>query len=403
MRYKVVAFSSFKSLRNNPVRTGLTMLGIIIGISAVIIISSLGQGAVAFITNELSVFGSSNFRIAPGQNSFTQVAQTANPLTTKDADAISNSHLSNIKLVAPLGFANATVTTPDEKTRTTIRGMPSQVEQILEPKIIYGEFISETNDNNREKVAVLGLELSQELFGQDTNPVGESIRVDNIRYRIIGVTQASSAISANLFDNNVIVPISSLITHITGKDELFQIVIRVENENLLKQTVTDVEEFLREYRDIKPDEDADFFTQSFDETLTTIQTVTGLLTAMITGISGISLLVGGIGVMNIMLVTVTERTKEIGLLKAIGARDQDILAQFLFESITLSVVGGIIGITLGVIGAFTASLAANIPFVISPLSIIIAVSVSTLVGIVFGLYPARRAAQLNPIDALRYE
>ncbi len=403
MQLTQVINSSQQALKGNKLRTALTMLGIIIGISSVILITSIGQGAIAYITDQLNILGASYFRIAPGQNAFSQVATTANPLTTEDAQALKDSNITNLKLIAPLGLSTATVASADEKTRTTIRGVPSQIEEILSPKLVYGNFISETNDNNKEKVAVVGIELAEELFGEDTNPVGESIRIDNTRYKVIGVTEASNALTSNIFNNNVLVPINSLITYITGVDKLFQITVSVENEDLLNQTMADTEAFLREYRDIEPDEDADFFIQGFQETLDTIQTVTGLLTTMVAGISGISLIVGGVGVMNIMLVTVTERTKEIGLLKAIGAKQQDILIQFLIESVTLTLAGGIIGIILGVLGSFIISQLANIPFVVSPLSIILAVGVSSLVGVIFGLYPARKAARLNPIDALRFE
>lgn len=403
MQISEVIGSAGQSLTGNKLRTGLTMLGIIIGISSVIMITSIGQGAIAFVTDQLNILGASYFRIAPGQNSFSQVASSANPLTTKDAQALRNSDITNLNQIAPLALATATVTTVDEQTRTTIRGVPPELLQILNPKIVYGNFISEIDNETKDKVAVIGVELAEELFGENTNPVGESIRIDNTRYQIIGVSEATNALTSNIFNNDVLIPINSLITYITGVDKLFQITVSVDNQDRLQQTIQDVEVFLRDYRDIDPDEEADFFIQSFEETLDTIQTVTGLLTAMVAGISGISLIVGGVGVMNIMLVTVTERTKEIGLLKAIGAKQADILIQFLIEAMTLSLIGGLIGIGLGVFGAFIVSLVANIPFVVKPLSLILAVGISSLVGIVFGLYPARRAAQLNPIDALRYE
>jgi len=403
MQYSEVVSTAFLSLKSNKLRTGLTMLGIVIGISSVILITSVGQGAVAYITDQLNILGASYFRIAPGQNAFSQVATSANPLTTEDAQAIQDAGINNLNLVAPLAISTATVTTKDEKTRTTIRGVPPELLEILNPKIIYGEFISDSHNQSREKVAVIGVELAEELFGQDTNPVGESVRVDTTRYRVIGVSEATNALTGNIFNSNVLIPINSLITYVTGTDELFQITVSVHDDTLLQETIDDVEFFLRDYRDIEDGEDADFFVQSFEETLTTIQTVTGLLILIVAAISAISLVVGGVGVMNIMLVTVTERTKEIGLLKAIGAKQNDILIQFLFEAITLSGVGGIIGIILGVSGAFIVSKFAGIPFVVSPISVVLAVSVSSLVGILFGLYPARRAARLSPIDALRYE
>jgi len=395
--------SSNQALRGSKLRTGLTMLGMVIGISSVILISSIGQGAVAFITQQLSVFGTNYFQIAPGANAFSSFGSTSDPLTTADAQAIQNAHISNIESVAPFGFANSAISGNDEKTQALVYGLTSEAQVILKPDVIYGEFISDIDDTNHAKVAVLGYDVAKDLFGEGTDPVGDSIRIDNQRYRVIGVTKASGALTAGFFNNAVSVPLSSMISNITGIDKLVEIDISVHNEDLINQTIDDVETYLRDYRDIAPEDDADFYIQSFKDSLTTIQTITNLLTLMVTGISGISLLVGGIGIMNIMLVTVTERTREIGLLKAIGARDQDILIQFLIESVTLSLVGGAIGIIIGVTGAFAVSSLVHIPFVVNPLTVVIAVVVSSLVGILFGLYPARRAASLHPIDALRFE
>jgi len=403
MQFSEIINSSQQALRGNRMRTGLTMLGIIIGISSVILISSIGQGAVAFITNELSVFGTNYFQVAAGQNAFSSMAGTSTPITTKDYEALENSDISNIESIAPFGFASSRISSDFEKTNALVYGLTTESQIILKPDIVFGEFISETDNTNNAKVAVLGFDIAEELFGENTNPEGESIRIDNTRFRVIGVTKASGALTAGFFNNAVNIPLNSMITHITGVDELVEIDISVVDENLLNQTIDDVEVFLRDFRDIEDDEDSDFYFQSFKDSLKIIQTVTNLLTAMIVGISGISLVVGGVGVMNIMLVTVTERTREIGLLKAIGAKEKDILIQFLIESVTLSVSGGVIGILIGISGAYGISKLANIPFVVSPITIIIAVGVSSLVGIIFGLYPARRAAKLNPIDALRYE
>lgn len=403
MQLSEIINSSQQALRGNPLRTGLTMLGIIIGITSVILISSLGQGAVAFITEELSVFGTNYFQIAPGENAFAAIAGTSNPLTTDDAEAIKNSSISNIESVAPFGFASARISSDFEKTNALVYGLTSEAQIILKPDMVYGDFISDEDDAAHAKVVVLGSDLSEELFGENTNPVGESVRIDDTRFKVVGVTTSTGALTGGFFNNAANIPLSTMITYLTGVDELTEIDISVENEDLLNQTMQDVETFLRDYRDIEEGEDSDFYAQSFKDSLDTIQTVTGLLTLMVSAISGISLVVGGVGVMNIMLVTVTERTREIGLLKAIGAREQDILIQFLIESITLTVAGGFIGIVLGASGAFLIARLAGIPFVISPVTVIMAVVVSTAVGIIFGLYPARRAAKLDPIDALRYE
>jgi len=403
MQIAEVIQSAKKSLRSDPLRTGLTMLGIIIGISSVILISSIGQGAVAFITEELSVFGTNYFQIAPGANAFSSFAGSSSPLTTDDVEAIRSANIPNVQTIAPFAFYNGKIASDFEETNALVYGLTSEAQLILKPEIVYGEFFTASDDDSNARVTVLGVDVAEELFGQDTNPVGESIRIDTIRFRVIGVTQASGALTAGFFNSAINVPLPVMINELTGVDELVEIDISVIDEDQLNQTIDDVETFLADYRDFEEGEELDFNIQSFKDSLATVQTVTGLLTAIVAGISAISLLVGGIGVMNIMLVTVTERTKEIGLLKAIGAKENDILVQFLVEAVTLSVAGGVIGIIIGVVGAYGISLLANIPFVVSVPTVLLAVAVSSLVGIVFGLYPARQAAKLNPIDALRYE
>lgn len=404
MRFSEVVNSSQEALKGNKLRTALTMLGIIIGISSVILISSIGQGAVEFITQELSSFGTNFFQITSGQGFMAALAGSSDPLTLEDAEAIEkNSGIDNIESVASFTFSSRKVSANEEETTVLVYGMTSSAQVMLKPDLVYGEFFSEIHDDGVNSVAVIGIEVAEDLFGLNTDPVGESIRIENSRYRVIGVMKGSGGIFSSQFNNAVNIPLETMSIKITGDHALAEIDISVHDENQLNQTIEDVEAFLRDQRDLSGDDENDFTITSFKDSLATVQTITNLLTAMIAGISSISLIVGGVGVMNIMLVTVTERTKEIGLLKAIGAKQNDILTQFLVESVTLSVVGGIIGILIGMGGAFAISQVANIPFVVSPVIVLLAVGVSSLVGIIFGLYPARRAAKLNPIDALRYE
>lgn len=403
MHYKELFKSAFFSLKSNILRTSLTMLGIIIGITSVILIYSIGQGAVAFITNELTSFGIDYFQINPGSSQFSTLAGS-NTLTFDDLEAIeSDASLTNIKSIAPIAMASVVVSANGEEKELLTYGITHEVVDVLRPEVVEGEFITEEQEISSERVAVLGIDAAETFFGEDPAAVGETIRINNRTFRITGVVESSSVIAGGFINNALFVPISVVTNEILGEERLQEIDISVHDPNTINQTIEDVEALLRDRHDLSEDDENDFQIQSAQDILTTVQTITGLLTAMIVAISGISLIVGGVGVMNIMLVSVTERTKEIGLLKAIGAKEKDILTQFLVEAIVMTLLGGVIGIILGIAGAFLVSLLFHIPFVVSLPAILIAVGVSTLVGIIFGLYPARRAARLSPIDALRYE
>ncbi len=403
MQYKEIFKSAIQALRNNVLRTSLTMIGIIIGITSVILIYSIGQGAVAFITNELSSFGTDYFQINPGSSQISTFAGST-ALTFDDLKAIENdSSLTNIKSVAPFAMASSKVTANGETDDLLIYGSTPEALEILRPDVIEGEFITAEQEVAGERIAVIGSDVVKTFFGENSQAVGETIRINNRTFRVTGVIDSSSALAGGFINNSIFIPINIVTKQILGEEKLQEIDISVYDENAINQTINDVEALLRDRHELGEGDENDFRISSAQDILTTVQTITGLLTAMIAGISGISLVVGGVGVMNIMLVSVTERTKEIGLLKAIGAKQKDILTQFLVEAVVMTLIGGLIGIILGISGAYAVSLVAGIPFVVSIPAIIIAVGVSTLVGIVFGLYPARRAAQLSPIDALRYE
>lgn len=395
---------AFISLRKNLMRTLLTMLGIIIGITAVILIVSIGQGAVKFITSELTAFGTNYFSINPGASVVSQFAGGEKNLTREDAHAIDEDpSLTNIEYVIPMAAASVKVTASGESGTYLIYGVTALAQNLFKPEIQSGEFITEDMELGHNRVAVIGVDAVEKFFGEGTDPVGESIRIDNKPFRIVGVAKSSSTFFGSFFNNSFYLPINVVSDQILGSESLQEIDISVKDTNLINQTIDDVETLLRERHDLEAEEENDFIIQSFQDALTTVQTITNLLTVIIAAISGISLVVGGVGVMNIMLVTVTERTREIGLLKSIGAKQRDILTQFLMEAVVITLIGGIIGIILGISGALAISLLVGIPFVISIPSIIIGVLVSAGVGIAFGLYPARRAAKLQPVDALRYE
>lgn len=404
MEYNEIIQSSLASLKRNMLRTSLTMLGIIIGIAAVILIASLGQGAVQFITSEMSVFGTNYFQITPGSSFISSFGDTSKPLTIDDVEAlIEDSDISNIESVAPFTFSTRNVSANGVDENLLIYGMTSNAQNILKPEIQYGEFFNELYDSSNAKVAVIGVDVADSLFGEETDPVGEFIRIDNVRFRVIGVTKSSGGLFGSFFNKAVNIPLNTMTTDIIGEEKLMEIDISVKDQNQIQQTINDVEAFMRERHDLKEGDKNDFMIQSFMDMLGTIQTITNMLTLLIAGISSISLVVGGVGVMNIMLVSVAERTREIGLLKAIGAKEKDILLQFLIESVVMSLIGGVIGIFLGISGAFIVSFILRIPFILSVPWILLAVCISSFVGVVFGLYPARRAAHLSPIDALRNE
>ena len=403
MEYKEIIQSALQALRTNILRTSLTMLGIIIGIMSVILIYSIGQGAVVFITNELTSFGTDYFQINPGGSQISTFAGSET-LTFDDLDAIRNdASLTNIKSIAPIAMASVPVSSNGEEDELLTYGITHEALDILRPEVIDGEFITQEQEQSSERVVVLGSKVSETFFGENSTVVGETIKINNRTFRVTGVVDSSSALAGGFINNAIYIPINVVINDILGEERLQEIDISVYDQNSINQTIKDVEDLLRDRHDLKEEDENDFQISSAKDILSTVQTITGLLTAMIVAISGISLVVGGVGVMNIMLVSVTERTKEIGLLKAIGAKQKDILAQFLIEAVVMTLIGGVIGITLGTLGAFIVSLALTIPFVLSVPAILIAVGVSSLVGIIFGLYPARRASRLSPIDALRYE
>jgi putative ABC transport system permease protein len=405
MEYRELFISALQSLRSNVLRTALTMLGIVIGISAVILIVSIGQGAVQFITNELTAFGTNFFQINPGSSQFASLAGGKKNLTLEDAAAIEeDDSLTNVETVISFATASVPVSANGVDKNLLIYGMTHNAAEMLNTEILSGEFLTEEHDATSAKVAVIGIDAAEDFFGEDTDPVGELIRIDNKPFRVIGLAESKSGFLGGFFNNTLYIPIKVALNQIIGPDAGIQeIDIGVYDTDLLNQTMEDVALLLRDRHNLEEGEEDDFVMQSFEDALATVQTITNLLTLAVAAISGISLVVGGVGVMNIMLVTVTERTREIGLLKAIGAKQKDILIQFLMESVVITLAGGVVGIAIGIGGSFLISAFTPIPFGVNLLSIVVAVGVAVLVGVVFGLYPARRAAKLHPIDALRYE
>jgi putative ABC transport system permease protein len=386
---------ALNALRTNIVRTILTMLGVIIGIASVIIIVSLGSGATQSIVGEISSFGANILTVQAGRNVRGPGGgggSTVDTLVEDDIKALSL--LSNVTSVAGLVSTNKQIAYDGATVQSSITGVEENYASMHELTLSQGSFINDSQVATRSKVVVLGDELVEDLFGEDAEVVGESVRIDGKSFRIIGViTDSSSALA----------PISTVQKVILSQNYFNSIEVLVSDSDLVTSTEEAVSNTLLLRHEIDNVNIAVFSIRSAQEMIDSISSVTGTLSAMLSGIAAISLVVGGIGIMNIMLVTVTERTREIGLLKAIGAKQKDILWQFLIEAVVVTLMGGLIGLSLGILVTFIATQFLSIPFVISISSILLAIGVSTAVGIIFGYYPAKKAASLQPIDALRYE
>jgi len=384
------------ALKGNVIRTLLTMLGIIIGIASVILIISLGEGATKSIVDQISAFGADLITVKPGKprgfGGPGSGSSSSDTLTITDGEAIAN--LNNIEAVSGVVNGSELFSYDGESLSLSIEGVEASYQLVNAIELASGSFISESNVNTMSKVLVMGTDSSDDLLGEDIDPLGKTVRIAGKTFRIIGTIANSSSIY---------VPISTAQKILFGKDNLNSISVNVIDNELIDQTMEEIETLLLSRHKISNPDNADFNLSNFQDMISSVSDVTGTLTSLLSGIAAISLLVGGIGIMNIMLVTVTERTKEIGLLKAIGAKKKDILAQFLIEASVLTLLGGLIGMILGMIGAYFISNAMSFPFVISTKGILLSVGVSSAIGIVFGYYPAKKAAQLQPIDALRYE
>lgn len=397
---------SFLSLRNNQLRTALAMLGIVIGIASVILIISIANGATSSITSEVSSMGSNLIAIMPGNQDKGPAQAMGATKSLKYADALylkNSNDFPNISYVAPVVQTSTQAVGNGEDTNTTVMGVSSIFFDMQSIDIDYGDFFSEEDENFYSKVAVIGPDVAADLFGEGADPTGQIIRIKSQLFRVIGITRAKGSSSMINPDEMVYIPVTTAMKIVMGQDYVQMIQLSVTDPNQLDSTISEIKSALMERHSITDEKNIDFSITSSKEIQETLGNITGILTAMLAGIAGISLLVGGIGVMNIMLVSVTERTKEIGLLKALGARRKDILLQFLIESIVLTIVGGIFGMVVGESLSIAASRIIDIPFIFQAYPILLATGVCVTIGVFFGLYPSQRAAKLNPIDALKYE
>ena len=402
----------------NKMRSALTMLGIVIGVGAVIALMSIGEGAQAAITGEISSIGSNLLFVRPGAHVGGPVegaAGSAATLTYKDAEAIADpGNVPDAAVVAPEFTQSTQVIFGDTNINTQVNGTTSAYLSAYELEVARGRFIEEKDVNGRSNVAVLGYQAARDLFG-GFDPVGQKIKValpgngGRVSLIVVGVLEEKGDSMMVSADDTVFVPIATAQTRIfSGRNPLGEPIVSnitavAASEDQTEAVEDQIEALLRSRHDIEPDEDADFRVMNQADMLEMANTVTGILTIFLGSIAGISLLVGGIGIMNIMLVSVTERTREIGIRKAVGARKADILAQFLMEAVVLSLLGGLIGILLGVGLARLVDMPGVMNSLVTPNSVLLAVGFSLAVGLFFGIYPANQASRLSPIEALRYE
>jgi len=407
MEYGEIILEAFRTMTLNKLRTGLAVLGIVIGIGSVIALISLGEATQSSIQNQIQSLGANLLTINPGAQRTGAVRGAAGggtTLTLDDAIAIeTSSQITTIQTVSP-EFSNRTqVTTGANNTNTQVIGATPPYANVHKTTIESGNFISDRDVTEMTKVAVLGPTIVSDLFGEGTNPIGQTIRIKSQTLTIIGITASKGGTGFQNQDDIILVPLTTAQKQLFGTNYLTSIALEAKSQDVMTAAQNEVGYFLLARHKLSDPSQADFSIFSQQDIINTASAATETFTTLLAGIAAISLLVGGIGIMNIMLVTVTERTREIGLRKALGAKKRIIITQFLVEAIILTFTGGVIGMFLGIFTSYMISNAANIPFVVSPSAILLAILVSTGTGILFGWYPAREAARLQPIEALRYE
>ncbi|MFO0714129.1 MAG: ABC transporter permease [Sandaracinus sp.] len=390
------------AIRRNAMRSFLTTLGVIIGVASVIAMVTLGRGATASVTNDISSLGNNMLIIVPGADRRFGSSSSAQPFTQNDVRAI-REEVPAVALVAPTSGGAARIVYGNQNWSTGVTGADNSYLRVRNWVVELGREFTDGELRTGEAVCILGETPRRELFGAG-DPIGEQIRVGTVSCEVIGVLESKGTSTfGEDQDDFILMPLVTFQRRISGNDNIGAILVSATEGVPTRDAQLDLIALLRQRRRIHVGDEDDFVVRDMQEIGQVVSTVTGVLTTLLGAIAAVSLLVGGIGIMNIMLVAVTERTREIGIRMAIGARAGDVLLQFLVEAITLSVLGGVMGIALGLLGSYGAATAFDLPWV-PGLDVIVGSFVfSAFVGVFFGYYPAHKAAQLNPIEALRYE
>ncbi len=393
---------ALRELRRNVMRSVLTTLGIVIGVGAVIALVTLGEGATQRVTSDISNMGVKMLTVSPGADRRGGPSVSATPLTLDDAKAIAH-EVTTVAAVAPTASRGVLAISGAKNWNTQATGTTNEYFQVRNLALASGRVFSDVELSGGTPVCLLGATVARELFGRG-DPQGAVIRLGRTSCRVIG-TIASKGQSTFGMDQDdfVLMPIKALQRRIAGNNDVSSIAVSAVSESAIAKAKTKIELLMRERRRIAPGQLDDFSVRDMQQIAQTLSSVTGVLTMLLAAVAGVSLVVGGIGIVNIMLVSVTERTREIGTRLAIGARGREVLLQFVVEAAVLSTLGGVIGIAIGLLGSFAATRALGMPFVFLPGIVTVAFFFSALVGVGFGYLPALKAARLNPIEALRHE
>jgi putative ABC transport system permease protein len=404
LKFLTILKVGMKAIARNKLRSTLTALGIIIGVACVIAMIAVGGGAQAAVQAQISSLGTNFLMVFPGTStqSGARIFSGQSTLTEDDVAAV-RAECPSVAYVSPMSRSSGQVVYGNLNWGTSVQGVGVEWPFVRSWNVEKGSFFDDSEIRSAAKVCVLGATVANALFG-DQNPIGQMVRIKNFPFKVIGVLESKGGSTMGQDqDDTVIAPYTTVMKLLKRSSKIDMFMASATSRNTVDQAQTEIEALLRQRHRLQPGQDADFMIRSQQEIAQTADQTSRQMSALLAAIASISLLVGGIGIMNIMLVSVTERTREIGIRMAIGAKGRDILTQFLIEALTLSIAGGAIGIALGIAASRFLAWKQQWPIVLSPQAILLAFGFSAAIGIFFGFYPARKASRLDPIDALRYE